>query len=76
LIYFWTKDQWELFDLRTDPQEMHNLYGLPGFEQITATLKAELSRLKQSLRDTNQLANVQYESGVDGTVAQMRSRAP
>ncbi len=76
LIYFWTKDQWELFDLRADPQEMHNLYGQPGFEQITASLKAELMRLKQSLRDTDQLANIQYESGVDGTVAQMRSRRP
>jgi arylsulfatase A-like enzyme len=76
LIYFWTKDQWELFDLRSDPQEMHNLYGQPGFEQITAQLKAELMRLKTSLRDTDQLANVQYESGVDGPVSAMRSRTP
>ena len=32
LIYFWKKDQWELFDLVNDPQEMHNLYGEPGQE--------------------------------------------
>ena len=76
LIYFWTKDQWELFDLRSDPQELHNLYGQPGFEQVTAVLKAELARLKASVSDTDQLATIQYESGVDGTVAQMRSRAP
>ena len=76
LIYFWTKDQWELFDLRADPQEMHNLYGQPGFEQITAQLKAELARLKSSLGDTDQLANIQYESGVDGPVSAMRSRPP
>jgi arylsulfatase A-like enzyme len=76
LIYFWTKDQWELFDLRADPQEMHNLYGQPGFEQLTAQLKAELARLKSSLRDTDQLADVQYESGVDGPVSAMRSRKP
>jgi arylsulfatase A-like enzyme len=42
LIYFWKKDQWELFDLVHDPQELHNLYGQPGQEQLTATLKAEL----------------------------------
>ena len=30
LIYFWKKDQWELFDLANDPYEMHNLYGQPG----------------------------------------------
>ncbi len=27
LIYFWKKDQWELFDLANDPHELHNLYG-------------------------------------------------
>ena len=30
LIYFWKKDQWELFDLVNDPYELHNLYGEPG----------------------------------------------
>ena len=32
LIYFWKKDQWELFDLVNDPFELHNLYGQPGQE--------------------------------------------
>ena len=32
LIYFWKKDQWELFDLVNDPHELHNLYGEPGQE--------------------------------------------
>jgi arylsulfatase A-like enzyme len=76
LIYFWTKDQWELFDLRKDPFELHNLYGQPGHAQITATLKAELARLKRELGDDDQLANIQYPGGVDGTVRELRSRAP
>jgi len=74
LIYFWKKDQWELFDLRTDPYELHNLYGQPGHEEITAALKAELLRLKKALRDEDQLADIQYPSEVDGTVAQLRGR--
>lgn len=74
LIYFWTRDQWELFDLRADPQELHNLYGQPGHEQVTAALKAELYRLKRALGDNDQLADIQYPSGVDGTVSQLRSR--
>ncbi|MEP7348276.1 MAG: sulfatase, partial [Gemmatimonadaceae bacterium] len=57
LIYFWKKDQWELFDLVHDPFELHNLYGEPGHEQLTATLKAELLRLKRAMRDEDQLAN-------------------
>ena len=49
LIYFWKKDQWELFDLVNDPYELHNLYGEPGQDALTATLKAELARLKREV---------------------------
>ena len=76
LMYFWTKDQWELFDLRSDPFELHNLYGQPGHAQITSTLKAELARLKRELGDDDQFANIQYPGGVDGTVRELRSKAP
>ncbi len=27
LIYFWKKNQWEMYDLAKDPEELHNLYG-------------------------------------------------
>jgi arylsulfatase A-like enzyme len=74
LIYFWKKDQWELFDLMNDPLEMNNVYGQPGHEQITAALKAELQRLKHSLRDEDQLANEQLPNGVDGPVAKLRGK--
>ena len=74
LIHFWKKDQWELFDLVADPFELHNLYGEPGHEQLTATLKAELLRLKQALRDDDQFANEQLPNGVDGPVAKLRGK--
>jgi arylsulfatase A-like enzyme len=74
LIYFWKKDQWELFDLVNDPAEMHNLYGEPAHQRTVAMLKAELERLKRLVRDENQLANEQPSNGVDGTVAGLRGR--
>jgi arylsulfatase A-like enzyme len=74
LIYFWKKDQWELFDLVNDPFELHNLYGQPGQEKLTATLKSELARLKQAVRDDDQLANEQLPNGVDGPVAKLRGK--
>jgi len=74
LIYFWKKDQWELFDLVADPYELHNLYGQPGQEKLTETLKGELRRLRQTLRDTDQFANEQPPAGVDGPVARLRGR--
>jgi arylsulfatase A-like enzyme len=74
LIYFSKKDQWELFDLVNDPYELHNLYGQHGQDQLTATLKAELLRLKASVGDTDQLANEQLPNGVDGPVAKLRGK--
>lgn len=74
LINFWKKDQWELFDLVNDPFELHNLYGQPGQEALTATLKAELARLKREVRDDDQLADVQLPNGVDGPVARLRGK--
>ena len=74
LIYFWTKDQWELFDLVRDPHELRNLYGQPGQDKLTATLKAELARLKRAVRDDDQLANEQLPNGVDGPVARLRGK--
>ena len=74
LIYFWKKDQWELFDLVNDPHELHNLYGEPGQDALTATLKAELARLKRDARDDDQLANEQLPNGVDGQVAKLRGK--
>jgi arylsulfatase A-like enzyme len=74
LIYFWKKDQWELFDLVNDPYELHNLYGQPGLETVTASLKQQLTRLKKELRDDDQLANEQLPNGVDGPAATLRGK--
>jgi arylsulfatase A-like enzyme len=74
LIFFWKKDQWELFDLVNDPYELHNLYGEPGQDRLAAMLKAELARLKQEVRDTDQLADEQLPNGVDGPVARLRGK--
>ena len=74
LISFWKTGQWELFDLVNDPGELHNLYGQPGHEQITAELNAELLRLKRALGDEDQFASQQPPAGVDGPVARLRGR--
>jgi arylsulfatase A-like enzyme len=74
LIYFWKKEQWELFDLVNDPYELHNLYGERGTEALTAALKQELATLKRQVRDDDQLADQQLPNGVDGSVAALRGR--
>jgi len=74
LVYYWKKDQWELFDLVHDPSEMNNLYGQPGHDELTKTLKAELARLKAAVKDDDQFANDQPPNGVDGPVARLRGK--
>jgi arylsulfatase A-like enzyme len=74
LIYFWKKDQWELFDLRSDLAELRNLYGQPGQEAITADLKATLARLRKELQDDDRFADEQPPAGVDGSAATLRGK--
>jgi len=50
LIHFHLLDQWELYDLERDPDEVENLYGAPGTEQLTVELKRELARLRAVYR--------------------------
>jgi arylsulfatase A-like enzyme len=66
LIYFWKKDQWELYDLVKDPEELRNLYRDPAQADTIAKLKKELSRLKKEVRDNDEYADKLPPPGVDG----------
>jgi arylsulfatase A-like enzyme len=66
LIYYWTKNAYELFDLKADPNEQRNLSGTEGAKEIEAELKAELARLKKELKDEDQFAKQLPRDGVDG----------
>jgi len=51
LIFFQGIDQWELFDLVKDPNEMNNVYGKPQYAAVEKQLKDELARLQKELKD-------------------------
>ena len=52
MIHFYNDiDAWELYDLKKDPREMHNLFGKPGYEKITEKLKGELVKLQTQYDD-------------------------
>lgn len=65
LIYYWKKDQWELFDLVKDPNELRNIDNDAANKELVAKLKAELIRLKKELKDNDEFANEQPPNGVD-----------
>ncbi len=66
LIYFWKKDQWEMYDLVKDPAELKNVYNDPEQAGKVAELKAEIERLKRQLGDTDEFADGFPAGGVDG----------
>ena len=47
LAYYYRNNEWELFDLVEDPADQINLYGKPGYEEITADLKRRLQALRE-----------------------------
>jgi arylsulfatase A-like enzyme len=51
LIYFYTVNEWELYDLRTDPVEQHNLIKLPTYQAVIKQLKIELKKLRDLYDD-------------------------
>jgi arylsulfatase A-like enzyme len=49
LIHYYKLDQWEMFDLADDPNEMHSVYGHPDYSAPRARMESELKRLRSEL---------------------------
>jgi len=75
LIYYWKKDQWEMYDVEHDPDELHNLYNDPTQQQTVAKLKEEMYRLKKELKDEDQFSKELPPDGVDDPAPPLRRRA-
>ena len=53
LIHFYNDiDAWELFDLESDPHELHNLISDPDYVEIRKDLEKELAVLREQFRDS------------------------
>lgn len=75
LIHYWKIDQWEMYDMTRDPDDMHNLYGDPSQAATVARLKEELLRLKKELKDNDQFSTDLPPDGVDGPAPDRRRPA-
>lgn len=51
--FYGEKDFWELFDLESDPHELHNIYGSDGHQLIGIELKEKLNELIVAYEDTD-----------------------
>ena len=49
--FYYNMDEWELYDLENDPNEMNNLYGKFSYERIIKKLKKKLKKLQVEYKD-------------------------
>ncbi|MBN8825243.1 MULTISPECIES: sulfatase [unclassified Spirosoma] len=60
--FYGPKDFWELYDIKKDPHNLHNLYGQKGYETITADLKKKLTEQIKKYKDDEALKLVDSKS--------------
>ncbi len=56
LIRFYQFDEWELYDLKKDPDELKNLYGNPKHADTVSELKRGLEKLRVRYRDDSDVS--------------------
>ncbi|MBR9761045.1 sulfatase [bacterium] len=50
LIHFYQKKEWELFDLKKDPNEMTSVHGDPNYAAVQKEMEIELARLRKEFK--------------------------
>ena len=66
LIHFYYDiDQWELYDLQNDPNEINNLIGNDKYADIISNLKSELYNLKENYGNNLSLEELRFISDND-----------
>ncbi len=51
--FYYDIDEWELYDLQKDPQEMHNLYNDPSYSKVRKDMHRKLDKLRKKYRDSD-----------------------
>ena len=49
--FYGPHNSWELFDLKKDVMEMHNVYGNPQYKETIVQLKKQLANLISQYKD-------------------------
>ena len=51
LIYFYENNEWELYDLEKDKNEMNNVYDQPAYKKVQEMMKKKLKEKKEQYND-------------------------
>ncbi|QDT39177.1 sulfatase family protein [Stratiformator vulcanicus] len=61
LIHFYNIDEWELYDLKTDPDEHNSVYGDEEFAEVVDRLKHRLTELQEQYQVPDDRGSVSKE---------------
>jgi hypothetical protein len=51
LIFFYENDEWELYDLKKDKNEMNNVYDQPAYKKVQEMMLGKLKEKAEEYRD-------------------------
>jgi len=54
--YYYDIDEWELYDIKADPEEMKNVYNDPAYASVRKNLHKRLTKLMKKYKDSDDLA--------------------
>jgi len=54
--YYYNIDEWELYDIKEDPQELKNVYNDPAYASVKTDLHKKLAELMTKYKDSDALA--------------------
>ncbi|MCC5928787.1 MAG: sulfatase [Cyclobacteriaceae bacterium] len=54
--FYYDVNEWEMYDLVEDPNEMNNIYGKPAYTEVQAMLHARLDELRLQYGDSDKLS--------------------
>ncbi len=52
--FYYDVDEWEMYDLETDPNEMKNIYGNPEYADVQKMMHAKLDELREYYGDSDE----------------------
>lgn len=52
--FYYDNDEWEMYDLETDPSEMKNIYNDPAYADVQKELHAKLEQLRKDYGDSDE----------------------
>jgi arylsulfatase A-like enzyme len=67
--FYYDIDEWELYDLETDPNEMQNVYGQQAYAEVQEKLHERLKELQVEYGDSEELSQSLLQSDLARTEA-------